>query len=87
MAVSPIFDVKISLYFKVLDSDMYGGPGSVGYAAQAFDHVSALDKADDAMAERCRADMATMLGVCPENLEFIAYEEYKEATEEDPDDE
>lgn len=86
MSVAPVFDVKITLYFKVMDSNMYGGPGSVGYAAQAFDHVTALDKADDTKAERCRADMATMLGVCPENLEFITYEEYEEATKEDTDD-
>ena len=87
MALAPVFDVKITLYFKVMDSDMYGGPGSVGYATQAFDHVTALENADDAMAERCRGDMATMLGVCPENLEFITYEEYEESTGEDADDE
>lgn len=87
MALSSLFDIKATLYFRVSDSEMYGGPGSVGYALQAFDHCTDPENFDSEIAETCRRDMARMLLVSPDKLAFMTFEEYQDATKDGEDDE
>lgn len=83
--LSPHFEVKVALYFRVHDAEVYGGPGSVGYAMQSFHLLpdSLLSSFDDQAAGSMRASMADMLKVAHEKLEFITAEEYERETEDD----
>lgn len=83
--LSSHFEVKATLYFRVHDAEVYGGPGFVGYAAQSFHLLpdSLLSSFDDQVADGFRASMADMLKVAPEKLEFITAEEYERETEDD----
>ncbi len=83
--LSPHFAVKATLYHRVHDAELYGGPGSIGLAKQAFELLpdAQLRNFDDAVAASCRASMAQMLHVPPENLDFLTAEEYERESEED----
>jgi hypothetical protein len=86
MEISNRFDVKLTLYYRVNGSELYGGEGSIGYAKQSFDHCYGPKAADDAAAEGFRKSMADMLGVPAENLEFISWSEYQAIMGDDEDD-
>ena len=89
MGFSNRFEVKISLYFRVHDSEIYGGPGSIGYAKQSFTLTpeANLDRFSDDVADGLKADNAKMLGVPPEKLDYITADEFERETEEDDEDE
>ena len=70
MSFSSNFEVKATLYFRVHDAELYGGPGTVGFAKQAID---------------CKSSMAAMLNVSPEKLEFMTAEEYEHESEDEDD--
>lgn len=88
MSLSSHFEVKATLYYRVHDAEIYGGPGSIGLAKQSFGLLpdARLDNFDETMAISCRASMAEMLHVPPENLDFMTAEEYERETEEDEED-
>lgn len=83
--LSPHFEVRATLYYRVHDAELYGGPGSTGLAKQAFELLpnAQLGNFDDTMATSCRTSMAQMLHVPPENLDFLTAEEYERESEED----
>lgn len=85
--LSPHFEVRATLYYRVHDAELYGGPGSTGLVKQAFELLpdAQLGNFDDAMATSCRASMAQMLHVPPENLDFLTAEEYERESEEEDD--
>lgn len=87
MSMSPHFEVKANLYFRVHDSDWYGGEGSVGYAKQSYtlNPDAKLESFDEAMAESVKESFAKMLGVPTEKLEYVSAQEYEEATDDDDD--
>ena len=79
------FDCSMSLFYKVHDSEIYGGTGSVGYAEQEFHGV--LDAEAFAATENgMRENIAKFLGVPPEKCVFISRTEYEEATKDEDDD-
>lgn len=39
MSFSSNFEVKATLYFRVHDAELYGGPGTVGFAKQSFELI------------------------------------------------
>lgn len=84
------FDVKVSLYFRVHDSSLYGGQGSEGYVEQSrYLSPAGAAKLEDLTsdhADAIRASMAAFLGVAPDKVEYITREEYERETEEDDDD-
>lgn len=89
MSLSPHFEVKATLYYRVHEAEIYGGPGSIGLAKQSFGLLpdARLENFDETMAISCRASMAEMLHVPPENLDFMTAEEYeREIEEEDEED-
>lgn len=80
--------IRISLYFEIEDSEMFGGEGSVGYARRNMDFTvtekkprifkeSAYDYVKKAIA-----NMAKSLGVSEECIRTINKEEYEENTED-----
>ena len=87
MPLAPEFDVTLTLYYEVHDSEWFGGPGEVGYSSQSFNHVQNSDNADEAFIKAQIAATASMLGVTPDKLKIIPYEQYKAATEEDDEEE
>lgn len=90
MSLSTHFEVKATLYYRIHDAEIYGGPGSIGLAKQSLGLLpdAQMENFDDTMAMSCRASMAEMLHVPPENLDFMTAEEYeREIEEEDEEDE
>ena len=87
---APQFEVKVSLYFRIHDSALYGGPGSEGYAKQSMyanpDGTAKLEDLTGPYAAKIRAEMADLCGVAPEQVEYITREVYERETEEDDDD-
>ncbi|MDY3691804.1 MAG: hypothetical protein SO072_07525 [Dysosmobacter sp.] len=88
MSLSTHFEVKVTLYYRVHDAEIYGGTGSVGFAKQSFKLLpdARLENFDDTMAMSCRASMAEMLHVPPEKLDFMTEEEYERESEDEEDD-
>ena len=89
MSLSTHFEVKVTLYYRVHDAEIYGGTGSVGFAKQSFKLLpdARLENFDDTMAMSCRASMAEMLHVPPEKLDFMTAEEYERESEDEEDEE
>lgn len=83
-----LLDITVSAYFEILDSEVYGGPGSTGYAALGMEKVE-LDgmeeKLSEGYLERLVQNMADMAKVPREKVRMISKEEYDLCTEE-PDD-
>lgn len=83
----PHFEVKVSIYFRVQDSELYGGPGSVGFVQQAMymlpSGTTNLDGLTDKFADKFRVELAEFMGVPPDKVQFIPREEYERETEED----
>ena len=52
MSFSSNFEVKATLYFRVHDAELYGGPGTVGFAKQSFELIpgAKLEDLNDIMA-------------------------------------
>jgi hypothetical protein len=80
--------IRISLYFEIKDSEMFGGEGSVGYAERNMDFTvtekkprifkeSAYDYVKKAIA-----NMVESLGVSEACIRTISKEEYEENTED-----
>ena len=79
--------IRISLYFEIKDSEMFGGEGSVGYSEQNTGFTVTEEKprifkesAYD-YEKRAIANMAKSLGVSEECIRTISKEEYEENTE------
>ena len=87
---APQFEVKVSLYFRVHDSALYGGPGSEGYVKQSMymrpDGAAKLEDLTDPFADKIRAEVADFCGVPPDQVEYITCEVYERETEEDDED-
>ncbi len=76
--------INISFYFKIHDSHMFGGEGSVGYAAAAFNHCTAFSEEKVREAYKSLADsLAEQFNVDVSKIECIAKEEYDSSDEED----
>ena len=81
--MNPLFDISVSLYFRIRNSEWYGGVGSVGYSSVKFGHVSNLDAVTDALVKGKRLETAQLCGVSEADVDVITYEEYEnEAGEE-----
>lgn len=79
--------IKISIYFEIKDSEMFGGVGSIGYAERNMD-FTVTDKKPCVFKEsaydyvkKAIANMAKSLDVSEACIRTISKEEYKENTE------
>ena len=89
--MNPLFDISVSLYFRIRNSEWYGGVGSVGYSSVKYKHILNLDALPDAltdaMVEEKRLETALLCGVSKADVDVITYEEYEnESGEEEQDD-
>ena len=80
--------IRISLYFEIKDSEMFGGEGSVGYAERNMD-FTVTEKKPRIFKERAYdsvkkafANMVESLGVSEACIRTISKEEYEENTED-----
>lgn len=79
--------IRISLYFEIKNSEMFGGEGSVGYAEQNIGFTVTEEKprifeesAYD-YVKKSITSMAENLGVSEACIRTISKEEYEENTE------
>ena len=69
--------IRISLYFEIEDSEMFGGEGSVGYAEKNTCFTVTEEKP---RIFKESANMAKSLGVSEKCIRTINKEEYEENT-------
>ena len=69
--------IRISLYFEIKDSEMFGGGFTVTEEKPRIFEESAYD-----YVKRAIANMAKSLGVSEECIRTISKEEYEENTED-----
>lgn len=72
----------ITFCFKVLDSDMFGGKGSTGYASTGLGFKNELKGNPADAVDDFRKNTAKMLEVKLENVISVSKEEYEENTED-----
>ena len=80
--------VTIETFFEVHDSRMFGGEGSVGYAAHKISFKGNVLKENpdyEGYIEASKRDYAKMLGVSEDCIRVITEEEYNLNTEEEED--
>ena len=83
--------IRISIYFEIKDSEMFGGVGSIGYAERNMDFTGTDKKTcifkDSAYdyVKKAIANMVESLGVSEACIRTISKEEYKENTENEYD--
>ena len=78
-----IITMSLGIYFEVKDAEIYGGEGTVGYAATIVDiSLSGLQKADfTKYAESQKEGMAQFCHVPVEKVRVISRDEYEENTD------
>ena len=76
--------VTLSVYYKIVGADLYGGPESTGYAMVNvdFDNESLKDMDFQQFKEECVAGFAEMRKVPVENVTLISRQEYEANTAE-----
>lgn len=73
----PYLNVKVEVYFRVRNSETWGGIGSVGYGAMSLDGVKNTATFSAEFIENWRQMLAKRFKVPLDNVEFITQEEYK----------
>lgn len=86
------FNIKLSLFFEIKDSYIYGGEGSIGYSCMAIE-LNQLDYEKDNLLNKKEImesyisdqtkNMAEFSKVSVECVRVISKEEYEENTDED----
>lgn len=74
--------VTLSIYYKIMDADLYGGVGSTGYSKIDIDYdLSDLAKVDiQSLGETCAWEFAKICKVPTENVVCISRTEYEANT-------
>lgn len=86
--MNPLFDISVTLYYRIHNSDWFGGVGSVGYSKISLGHICNAEGLDDMFLSEQRAATAGMCGIQPDDVEMIPWETYEaETAEEDETDE
>lgn len=81
--MNPLLYIEASLHFEIIDSEMYGGEGSVGYAKAGWGGVNDIEQINDELIDNTIKSFAGMLNVPVENVRVISKEEYDAATEDE----
>lgn len=76
--------VTLSIHYKIMDADLYGGVGSTGYTKIDIDYDrSDLANVDiQSLGETCAEEFAKICKVPTENVVSIPREEYENATKD-----
>jgi len=80
-----LINIDITLYFRILNSEMYGGKGTEGYSQIKYGEVKNLEIIDDAFVERQKGIQAEMLKVSTDDVMLISKEDYDIATNDEED--
>lgn len=76
--------ITVSIFYEIKDSEMYGGPGSIGYASTSINGNGKMIHNDFEMyISKQKKDFAFVLGVSEECIRVIAQEEYDLNTKDD----
>lgn len=78
----PIKYFTIATYFKVLDSEMFGGKGSIGYTSACLGFENQMKGNPQDVVDISRENASQMLKVELENIISISANEYEENTED-----
>lgn len=80
------YDVHINFYMRIHDAQLFGGKGSIGYLRQCMGHCQAFkpEKMESA-AQEVLNYASKAFEVSPDKIEFISYQEYKDATADEED--
>lgn len=80
------YDVHINFYMRIHDAQLFGGKGSIGYLHQCMEHCHAFkpEKIETA-AQEVLNYVSKAFEVFPDKIEFISYQEYKDATADEED--
>lgn len=75
--------VKVSAFYEIRDSELYGGSGSIGYACTSITGNGEMIHNDfEAYISKQKKDFALRLGVPEECVRIITEEEYELNTED-----
>lgn len=81
--------IRVSIYFEIKDSEIFGGAGTVGYAEQNVgftvteEKPQIFKKSAYAYVKKAIANMAKNLGISEECIRTISKEEYEKNTDTD----
>ena len=65
--------MSLGIYFEVKDAEIYGGEGTVGYAATIVDFTKYAESQKEGMAQSCHVPV--------EKVRVISRDEYEENTD------
>ncbi|HHX63141.1 MAG TPA: hypothetical protein GX707_20885 [Epulopiscium sp.] len=74
---------SVTCYFKVLDSEMFGGKGSTGYTSVSLGFENQMNGNPQDVVEITRENSAQMMKVDLDKVISISFSEYEENTEDD----
>lgn len=74
---------NVTCCFKVLDSDMFGGKGSIGYTSASLGFENQMKGNPQDVVDIAKEGVAQMVGVSLENIISISASEYEENTEDE----
>lgn len=81
------YDVHLNFYMRIHDSEMFGGEGSVGYSRQTLKNCQNFDPTKvEATAQYVIKSASGILGVSPDKIELITYQEYEDETADEEED-
>ena len=83
LVISPLSDIRVTIYFRIHGAELFGGPDSVGYSSQSFDHCDGVPAADESFIKMCRVDTAKMMQVPEEAVAVIPWSVYEKETEDE----
>ena len=72
-----------SFHYEIVDSDMYGGIGSVGYVAINVGGIKDVSQIHDDVIETQKNSVAEMCHVSTDKVSLISKEKYDAETQED----
>lgn len=76
--------ITVNIFYKIRDSEMYGGIGSIGYASASITGNGKMMQNDfEAFISKQKKSFASGLGVSEECVQVITQEEYEMDTKDD----
>ena len=75
--MNPLVDVTVSLYFKIKNSEMYGGEGSIGYVKVSYYESKTPENVDEEFINTQIEIIMMDLRVGKEDIRLISKEEYE----------
>lgn len=81
-----LFSISAELFFKVQNSEYFGGNGTVGYISVKFNEVQGVEMMSDEFIQQQIVFNAQMFEVKPEDITLISKDEYDASAEDEDND-